>query len=88
MQFSDGTRIDLSLIADRYTDDGEPAVSLLDKDGILPELPRPTGSCYFVKPPYEKEFTDCCNEFWWLGPYIAKVLWRGELSYLNISWIA
>ena len=81
MQFMDGNRIDLSLNADGYIDDGEPAVALLDKDNMLPEFGPPTGACYFVKPPDEKEFSDCCNEFWWLGPYIAKGLWRGELAY-------
>ncbi len=34
-----------------------------------------------MKPPSEREFSDCANEFWWLGPYIAKGLWRGELAY-------
>ena len=26
-------------------------------------------------------FIACWNEFWWVGPYVAKGLWRGELSY-------
>ena len=31
--------------------------------------------------PTEKQFQDCCNEFWWVTPYVAKGLWRGELTY-------
>lgn len=81
-QFMDGNRIDLS-ITENYEDDGEPTVVLLDKDGILPEFPEPTGDFYWVKPPTAKQFDDCCNEFWWLNPYIAKGLWREELSYVK-----
>jgi aminoglycoside 6-adenylyltransferase len=80
-QFMDGNRIDLNIVTD-YVDDGEPAVALLDKDHILPEFPLPTGDFYWVKPPTKKQFDDCCNEFWWLNPYVAKGLWREELPYV------
>jgi aminoglycoside 6-adenylyltransferase len=36
-----------------------------------------------VKQPSPKQFDDCCNEFWWLNPYVAKGLWRDELSYVK-----
>jgi aminoglycoside 6-adenylyltransferase len=78
MQFMDGTRIDLTLDTG-YIDNGEPAVALLDKDDRLSNLPAPSSSAYCVKAPGRKEYCDCCNEFWWLGPYIAKGLWRKEL---------
>jgi hypothetical protein len=26
-------------------------------------------------------FADACNEFWWVAPYVAKGLLRGELTY-------
>ena len=82
MQFMDGTRIDLSLsLLDRLEPDSEPSVALLDKDGILPQFPAPTGDCYHVKPPSRREFEDCCNEFWWMSTYVAKELWRGGLPY-------
>ena len=29
----------------------------------------------------EKSFDDCCNEFWWVCPYVAKALWREELIH-------
>lgn len=84
MQFLDGTRIDLSLFslenipartADSLT------VVLLDKDRLIPELPPPSDRNYLPKPPTAKLFDDCCNEFWWLNPYVAKGLWRDELTY-------
>lgn len=82
MQFVDGNRIDLSITTiDNYDDEGEPTVALLDKDGILPKYPEPTGDVYNIKRPTQKQFDDCCNEFWWLNPYIAKGIWRNELSY-------
>jgi aminoglycoside 6-adenylyltransferase len=33
------------------------------------------------KPPSAKQFFDCCNEFWWVSPYVAKGLWRREMPY-------
>lgn len=82
MQFMDGARIDLHLTTLKdLLEDGEPAVALLDKDQILPQFPEPTGECYFVKKPGEKEFLDCCNEFWWLCPYVGKELFRDGLPY-------
>jgi aminoglycoside 6-adenylyltransferase len=83
MQFKDGNRIDLSfdppelfkpVIADSLT------VVLLDKDGILGQIPPSSDKDYLPKPPTDKQFQDCCNEFWWVSPYAAKALWRGELT--------
>ncbi|HEY2722485.1 MAG TPA: aminoglycoside 6-adenylyltransferase, partial [Chitinophagaceae bacterium] len=31
--------------------------------------------------PTEKEFADCCNEFWWVSTYVAKGLCRDEIIY-------
>lgn len=84
MQFLDGNRIDLSFYsletiqsntADSLT------VVLLDKDGLIPELPPPSDRDYLPKKPTAKQFDDCCNEFWWVSPYVAKGLWRDELTY-------
>lgn len=84
MQFSDGNRIDLSFyslenittcIADSLT------LVLLDKDHRIPELPPPSDRDYLPKPPTAKLFDDCCNEFWWVSVYVAKGLWRDELTY-------
>ena len=84
MQFMDGNRIDLSfypleqmksVLNDSLT------VVLLDKDRVMPELPASNDRDYLPKKPTEKLFQDCCNEFWWCSPYVAKGLWRGELTY-------
>jgi aminoglycoside 6-adenylyltransferase len=85
MQFEDGNRIDLTLspledMEDCLKSDSLTLV-LLDKDGVAPALPPPGDSSYHVKPPNEKLYQDCCNEFWWLCPYIAKGLWRGQFLY-------
>ena len=84
MQFLDGNRIDLSFyslenidtcIADSLT------VVLLDKDSLIPELPSPSDRDYLPQKPTAKLFDDCCNEFWWVSVYVAKGLWRDELTY-------
>lgn len=84
MQFTDGNRIDLSFYPpaqwNRPTDDSL-TVALLDKDGLLANLPPSSERDYLPKPPSDKAFQDCCNEFWWVSPYVAKGLWRGELIY-------
>lgn len=83
-QFMDGNRIDLTLFPIAKLDElGKDSLSvlLLDKDGIVgPFLPADE-SDYLPKPPTSKEFSDCCNEFWWVSTYVAKGLWRGEIVY-------
>jgi len=54
---------------------------LLDKDGIFRSLAPASESGYLPKPPSAKAFADCCNEFWWVCPYVAKGLWREEILY-------
>ncbi len=84
MQFMDGNRIDLGLYPVEYVSEltGESlSVVLLDKDNLIPALPEPNESSYLPKPPSAKQFADCCNEFWWCTSYVAKGLWRGELTY-------
>ncbi|MDO5425432.1 MAG: aminoglycoside 6-adenylyltransferase [Eubacteriales bacterium] len=54
---------------------------LLDKDGILPEVPEPSDITHWVQKPSENVYTACCNEFWWLLLNVAKGLWRGEILY-------
>ena len=46
-----------------------------------PPSPPPGESSYLPRPPTAKEFADCCNEFWWVCPYVAKDLWRREIIY-------
>ncbi|BAM46376.1 aminoglycoside 6-adenylyltransferase [Amphibacillus xylanus] len=85
MLFSDGNRIDLTLVpveeADQYVNEDKLTKILLDKDEIFPELPEPTDQDYWVKQPTSQKYLDCCNEFWWITTYIAKGLWRREILY-------
>lgn len=85
MQFMDGNRLDLSLQTAepsiRECREEKLTILLLDKDGILPKLPAPSDEDYHVKKPTKLKFEHCCNEFWWVSPYIAKGLWRNELLY-------
>jgi aminoglycoside 6-adenylyltransferase len=84
MQFADGVRIDLTLfplakLAELQRD--SLSVLLLDKDGLIAPFPPPDESSYLPKPPTEKEYSECCNEFWWVCTYVAKGLWREEIIY-------
>jgi aminoglycoside 6-adenylyltransferase len=85
MLFKDGNRIDLTLFSsDKVKDEFKPgslSVILLDKDKQFSLLPPPSDADYIIKRPGEKEFQDCCNEFWWVSTYVAKGLWRNEITY-------
>jgi aminoglycoside 6-adenylyltransferase len=84
MQFIDGNRIDLTVyplakVGEKTSD--SLSVLLLDKDGIVGPLDPPSERDYPPQPPTAKAFADCCNEFWWVCPYVAKGLWREEILY-------
>jgi len=84
MQFTDGNRIDLTLFpVAKLHEFGRESLSLLllNKDGVVEPLPAPSESDYLPIPPTAKTFSDCCNEFWWVCPYVAKGLWREEIIY-------
>jgi aminoglycoside 6-adenylyltransferase len=85
MLLKDKNRIDLTLFPiDKIESEFEPgslAVSLIDKDKLFLNLPAPGDTDYLSRPPNEKSFTDCCNEFWWVCTYVAKGLWRNEITY-------
>ncbi|MBN1147237.1 MAG: aminoglycoside 6-adenylyltransferase [Anaerolineales bacterium] len=84
MQFADGNRIDLRiypLAKLKELRKDSLSVLLLDKDGIIEPFAPANESGYLPKPPTAKAFFDCCNEFWWVCPYVAKGLWREEITY-------
>ncbi|MGF7088854.1 aminoglycoside 6-adenylyltransferase [Kroppenstedtia sanguinis] len=85
MLFADGNRIDLTLCPIEKKEDwnrgDKLSVVLLDKDHALPKLPEPTDQDYWVKRPSAAMYADCCNEFWWVSTYVAKGLWRQEITY-------
>lgn len=83
MQFTDENRIDLTFreltdLERIFTD--SLSLVLLDKDRRF-ALPAPTLSSYLPLKPTAKKFDDCCNEFWWLNPYVAKALYREQIAY-------
>ena len=87
MQFADGNRIDLRLMTlsralEECQSDSQTIV-LLDKDGILPEIPEPSDEDYRIRKPTQREFRACCNEFWWGLNNVAKGLWRDEIPYVH-----
>ena len=84
MQFMDGNRIDLGIYPISKPEAlGRDSLSLLllDKDGIIEPFDPPSDRDYLPSPPTAKAFSDCCNEFWWVCPYVAKGLWRQEILY-------
>lgn len=85
IQFKDGNRLDLHVVpveeADVLSD--KLCVILLDKDGILPEIPEPSDEDYWIRKPTQEQFLACCNEFWWCLNNIAKGLWREEIPYVQ-----
>jgi aminoglycoside 6-adenylyltransferase len=84
MQFTDWNRIDLTLLhVNRLATmprDSQ-SILLLDKDNLVKAFDSPSDRDYLPKPPTEKEFNDCCNEFLWVSTYVAKGIWRKELTY-------
>jgi len=84
MQFVDGHRLDLTLLPLRamagFVHDG-PAVVLHDPEGLVPPAPPPGATHHLPEAPSRAAFADVCNEFWWVTPYVAKGLVRGELTY-------
>ena len=85
MLFKDGNRIDLTLFpADKiktdYQVDSLTGV-LLDKDGLFTDMPPANDRGYLIKKPSAKEFSDHCNEFWWVSTYVSKGLARKEITY-------
>jgi aminoglycoside 6-adenylyltransferase len=85
MIFTDGNRLDLTFRPKKYVDDGEPSVTLIDKDdgnGFRPKLPPPNDSVYRIKPPSALYYYSCCNNFWWCLNNVAKGIARDELPYV------
>lgn len=84
MQFKDGNRIDLKLITPSKLSTmprDSQSILLLDKDGLFEKFPAPSDADYLPIPPTEKQFQNACNEFLWVSTYVAKGIWRKELTY-------
>lgn len=85
MLFTDGNRIDVTLFPiERFKTHFLPdslTIVWLDKDNLFPRPPFPSDIDYHITKPTEKEFSDTCNEFWWVSTYVAKGLIRKEITY-------
>ena len=84
MQFMDGNRIDLTLYPlDRLADWMKTARPSLCWTRMVYCQPIRQPLTWVICPNRrpQKQFDDCCNEFWWVSPYVAKGLWRQELTY-------
>ncbi|MDR1629198.1 MAG: aminoglycoside 6-adenylyltransferase [Oscillospiraceae bacterium] len=84
--FDDGNRIDLSIeiqqeAAENFLKD-KLTVLLLDKDGMLPVIAKPSDEDYYIKKPTQNNYWACCNNFWWCLNNVAKGIARDELSYV------
>ncbi len=87
MQFKDGNRIDLHVESIPHAKENiledKLCVVLLDKDNMLPKIPKSTDEDYHVKKPSKKQYLCACNEFWWCLNNVAKGLWRNEIPYVQ-----
>ena len=88
MLFSDGNRIDLrfqtkEVMVEEYGKD-KLTLPLMDKDHILPLIPAPCDSEYYVQKPSFMEYNGITNEFWWCLQNVAKGIWRDELPYAKL----
>ena len=85
MLFTDGNRIDLTLVPKKDINanykPGTLTIVWLDKDSMFPNIGLPNESDFVIKKPTVKEFLDTCNEFWWVCTYVAKGLARNEIIY-------
>jgi len=85
MLLQDGNRVDLTLFAKDKIETNFIVDSLtivwFDKDNLFLNIEEANDSDYLIKKPTEKEYCDCCNEFWWVCTYVSKGLLRTEITY-------
>lgn len=84
MQYSDGSRLDLSIVDfKRFTEnirEDSLVLILIDKEGMNLNI-IPDESSYYVKPIIKSDFDYCVNEFYWVVPYVAKGIARKQNFY-------
>lgn len=84
MLFTDGNRLDLTLIPfekQELIKHDSSTVILLDKDNILPNFPPASDSDYIIHPPSKLFYDSCCNNFFWCMQNVAKGIVRDEFPY-------
>lgn len=75
--------IEISTETNKNFLDDKLTLILLDKDGLLPQIPEPSDEDYYIQKPTESCFLACCNEFWWCLNNVAKGIAKDELSYIK-----
>ncbi|RDU66988.1 aminoglycoside adenylyltransferase [Helicobacter didelphidarum] len=87
MLFSDGVRIDLTLIplddVGFYFTHDKLVCVLLDKDNLAPNGLVASDSDFWIPPLTQRSFEDCCNEFYWLYHNAFKEIIRDEILSAN-----
>lgn len=87
MLFSDGTKIDLTLVPcedkDAYLEQDPLVRILLDKDGICSDARQPSDERFWVQKPPVAHIRDCANEFFFSCTYVARGLLRNEVLFAN-----
>lgn len=87
MLFSDGTKIDLTLVPcedrDAYFEQDPLIRVLLDKDGAYSDVQQPSDERFWVRKPSAAHVRDCANEFFFSCTYVARGLLRDEMLFAN-----
>lgn len=90
IQFTDGNRIDLSIVDIRNIeiekDNDEPRIVLLNKDNFKELILIDNEKAFYIKAPTRLEFYNTCNQFRWLSLYISKGLCREEFYYARYAY--
>lgn len=85
MLFTDGNRIDLGLCpvtkVQEWRENDPVGKVIYDPNNLLPNDLLTDGRIYYQAKPTELEFSNCCNEFWWVSTYVVKGIARQELLY-------
>ncbi|QST00864.1 aminoglycoside 6-adenylyltransferase [Pontibacillus sp. ALD_SL1] len=84
MLFEDGNRIDLTLVSLKHLEESLQAQDyrkiLLDKDDRIEGSVDTVEDPFLIQKPTARDYERCVNEFWWVSTYVAKALWREELT--------
>lgn len=90
IQFTDGNRIDLTLIdiqnISLEAENNEPRIILLNKDNLSELTSVDSEAAFYIQKPSQMEYYNTCNEFRWLSVYISKGLCRREFYYVRYSY--
>ncbi len=84
MLFTDGNRIDLTLVPKRNINillQDKLTIVLLDKENLFTDVSEPSDKEFHIQPPSLLEYTSCCNNFLWCLQNVAKGIARDQWPY-------